>query len=135
MEPFFIVCREVNPDGSRWAYIDKCPHGSDLGSILFGPTTMETENKGWTKRVWQWEDLGNGRCRISPSILALGVHGGSDCHFGPGEFDFIYLEDGEYRNTEPFLSRYNARRSNKLSNVQSNSPDRDSSQTPGDKGG
>src|SRR5580692_10072004 len=118
IEVLFIVERVGHGpmDFGRWAYIDSCPHGVDLGAIHLGPAVIDARTPeeaaalmGWEKLTWQWEDLGNGRCRISPSILAKGVHNGEDCHFGPGEFDFMWLEEGELRNTEPFLSRYNAR--------------------------
>ena len=105
--PFFIVEREVTEDGGHWAYIDKCPHGHDLGAIHLGPK-QGGEGK-WSEHTWEFTDLGNGRCRISPSILAKGVHNGQDCHFGPGEFEFMWIEDGEYRNIEPFASRYRER--------------------------
>ena len=111
----FIVQRREDATG-RWAYIDSCPHGQDMGAIRLGPVPLDARTAeeratltGVSSLTWQWTDLGNGRCRISPSILAKGVHGGQDCHFGPGEFDFLWLEEGEYRNAEPFLSRYRAR--------------------------
>lgn len=108
----FIVKREGDGETARrWAYIDSCPHGVDLGAICLGPAASDERTKEdphWDKITWQWTDLGNGRCRINPSILSKGVHGGQDCHFGPGEFPFIWLEPGELRNVEPFLSRYNA---------------------------
>ena len=108
--PFFIVEREVDEDGNHMAFIDRCPHGQDLGAICFGPKTMDKGTGRFSGLVWRFEDLGNCRCRISPSILAKAVHeGGQDCHFGPGEFEFMWLEEGELRNTDPFLSRYNAR--------------------------
>ena len=105
----FIVEREADGQGRRWGFIDSCPHGADLGAIRLGPVSADrrTEsNPHWDAIMWEFHDLGNGRCRISPSILAKGVHNGTDCHFGPGEFPFIWLEAGEYRNTEPFLARY-----------------------------
>jgi len=116
--PFFIVQRRSGYEGDtgHWAYIDRCPHGMDLGAIHLGASSQDlrsAEEKaallGWNKLTWAWQDLGNGRCRISPSILAEGVHSGQDCHFGPGEFEFMWLEEGEYRNVEPFASRYVAR--------------------------
>jgi hypothetical protein len=110
--PFFVVCRELSVKGGHWAYVDKCPHGMDLGAIHFGSEQKDErtpEDKTWSDLTWEWQDLGNGRCKISPSILAEGVHNGENCHFAPGEFDFMWLEPGEYRNGEPFLSRYNER--------------------------
>ena len=108
-EARFVVCREVSARGGRWAYIDSCPHGEDLGAIHLGPVAADRRTPDyphWDAITWEWTDQGNGRCRIRPSILAKGVHGGADCHFGPGEFPFIWLEPGELRNTEPFLTRY-----------------------------
>ena len=113
--PFFIVQRSNDDTGRRWAYIDRCPHGEDLGALRFGPifrddrTPDDRESFRIFRITWQWQDLGNGRCHIHPSILAKGVHGGQDCHFGPGDFEFMWLEDGELRNTEPFASRYRER--------------------------
>ena len=107
--PFFVVCREADTNGVHSAYIDRCPHGQDMGHIYVGPKNSYKPPGRPTDLVWQFEDLGNGRCRLSPSILAKGIHGGQDCHFGPGEFEFMWIEDGEYRNTEPFASRYRAR--------------------------
>ncbi len=110
--PFFVVDRKPDSNGSRWAYIDRCPHGEDLGAIHLG--FHITPGVKWSELTWQWEDLGNGSCRISPSILAKGVHGGQDCHFGPGTFEFMWLEVEEYRNTEPFASRYEQRTGRKV---------------------
>lgn len=112
-EARFIIHREADERGGRWAYIDSCPHGSDLGAIHLGPSVRDertpTEPFG-DKITWEWTDLGNGRCRISPSILAKGAHGTEehpvDCHFGPGEFPFLWLEEGELRDREPFQTRY-----------------------------
>ena len=110
--PFFIVRRSYDDTGHRWAYIDRCPHGEDLGAICFGPFAIDDRTPAdphWDRITWQFEDIGFGRCHIRPSILAKGVHAGKDCHFGPGDFDFMWLEDGETRNTEPFASRYRKR--------------------------
>lgn len=109
---FFIVRRVLDVAGRRWAYIDRCPHGEDLGAICVGPFSRDSrtlDDPAWYNITWQWEDLGNGRCHIQPSIRAKGVHGGQDCHFGPGVFEFMWIEDGEFRNTEPFASRYRER--------------------------
>lgn len=93
----FVVEREVNEAGQRWAYINSCPHGEDLGAIHIGP--VENDPGGtWSRITWKFTDLGNGRCRIEPSILAKGVHAGTDCHFGPGEFAFVWLEPGQLRD-------------------------------------
>ena len=114
--PFFVVDRHAAEDGAHWGYIDRCPHGMDLGALRLGPALTDARTpeeraawRGWEKITWAFQDLGNGRCRISPSILAQGVHGGAECHFGPGEFEFMWLEEGEWRNVEPFASRYRAR--------------------------
>ena len=107
--PFFIVEREADEGGRRWGFIDRCPHGEDLGAIRLGPEQGGPSGGKWSSLVWKWEDLGNGWCRIFPSMLAKGVHGGRDCHFGPGEFEFMYLEKGEDRINEPFASRYRSR--------------------------
>ena len=107
--PFFVIEREVADDGGRWGYIDRCPHGEDLGAIHLGSNLSPVVNGTWSSLTWEWRDLGNGRCWIRPSVLARGVHNGQDCHFGPGEFEFMYLEKDECRNTEPFASRYEAR--------------------------
>lgn len=110
-QPFFIVDRGgLHPDDTgHWAYIDRCPHGQDLGAIHLGPELVNPGTGKWAEITWKWTDLGNGRCRIEPSILAQGIHGGQDCHFGPGEFEFMWLEPGELRNTEPFATRYRER--------------------------
>jgi hypothetical protein len=107
VEPLFIVERKSHytDDTGRWAYIDRCPHGVDLGAIHL--SSHITHGDRWSYITWQFDDLGNGKCRITPSILAKGMHNGEDCHFGPGEFYFMWLEEGELINEEPFLSRYN----------------------------
>lgn len=111
-EARFVVNREGYGDPvRRWAYIDSCPHGSDLGGICLGPVAADertSEDPHWDRITWKFTNLGNGRCRIEPSVLAKGVHSGQACHFGPGEFPFIWLEPGEHRNTEPFFTRYKA---------------------------
>lgn len=107
--PFFIIERKADSDGNHTAFIDRCPHGHDLGAICLGPKTMNRGTGRFSGLVWQFDDLGEGRCRITPSIVAEKVHNGQDCHFGPGEFEFMWLEEGECRNTEPFLSRYRIR--------------------------
>lgn len=116
--PFFVIQRRQDDQpGEHWAYIDRCPHGSDLGAIHLGPAAADRrtpEDSHWDKITWQFTDLGNGRCRISPSILAYGVHDGKECHFGPGEFEFMWLEEGEYRNVEPFATRYEERTGRKV---------------------
>jgi hypothetical protein len=100
-EALFIVCRETDENGDRWAYIQSCPHGMDLGAIRLGPVQADRrtpQEPYWDRITWQWQDLGNGRCKISPSILAKGVHQGQDCHFGPGEFNFVWLEPEQLRD-------------------------------------
>lgn len=100
-EVLFVVQREADARGARWAYINSCPHGHDLGAIHLGPEQVGGED--WAKVTWKFTDLGNGRCRIEPSILAKGIHEGQDCHFGPGEFAFVWLEPGQLRNPETGL--------------------------------
>jgi hypothetical protein len=94
----FIVKRETDATGGRWAYIQSCPHGMDLGAIHLGPLLVNPPGGHWHEITWKFTDLGNGRCRIEPSILARGVHEGRDCHFGPGEFAFVWLEVGQLRD-------------------------------------
>lgn len=111
-EARFIVRRETFDGDRRWAYIDSCPHGMDLGAICLGPRFRDDKHivKERDSITWEWVDLENGRCQIYPSILARQAHGTKehpeDCHFGPGEFPFIWLEEGEVRDREPFQSRY-----------------------------
>jgi hypothetical protein len=105
-EVLFIVQRQTDEDGGHWAYINSCPHGSDLGAIHLGPVAKDersASNPHWDAITWQFQDIGNGRCMISPSILAKGVHNGEDCHFGPGEFNFVWLEKGQLRDRETGL--------------------------------
>ncbi len=94
----FIVQRETDETGGRWAYINSCPHGEDLGAIHIGPVPENDPGGKWSKITWKFTDLGNGRCHIEPSILAKGCHNGQDCHFGPGEFAFVWLEPGQLRD-------------------------------------
>ncbi|MGI0150850.1 MAG: hypothetical protein ACREC5_02810 [Thermoplasmata archaeon] len=87
---FEVYCEGGPPPW--WAYFT-CPHGA-RAQIQVAP------DQGQLKMgVWDFKDLGNGRCRISPSILwegPLPPLGGSDsvmhrCHFGPGDFQFEYI--------------------------------------------
>jgi hypothetical protein len=101
----FIVQRETHDfDGRacRWAYVQSCPHGQDIGAIEVSESgAFDGVIPGSPRRrlVWEWHDLGNGRCRIAPSLLVPGLHGGQDCHFGPGEFAFLWLEPGQLRDS------------------------------------
>lgn len=100
-EVLFIVDREVDETGGRWAYIQSCPHGTELGAIHLGPASADlrtAEDNHWSRITWKFTDLGNGRCRIEPSILARGAHKDGDCHFGPGEFSFLWLEVEQLRH-------------------------------------
>lgn len=111
-EVLFIVQRETHIlDGKtcRWLYVQSCPHGDDIGAIeategpsfnYLSPLVPDGMGGGShrVRAVWEWHDLGNGRCRIAPSLLVPGLHGGTDCHFGPGEFAFVWLEPAQLRD-------------------------------------
>jgi len=93
-----VVERETDASGVRLAYVNSCPHGEDLGLVRLAPPGSPE-----AVRVWEFADLGGGRCRVSPSLLAEGAHAGAGCHFGPGEFDFVWLEPGQHRNRDTGL--------------------------------
>jgi hypothetical protein len=105
-EVHFTVSREThdaNGHVCRWLNIDACPHGLDLGSIEVSDVQFEydvpfPENLSH-HLVWEWKDLGDGRCSIAPSIRFQGHHPGTppgsppmECHFGPGEFAFAWAD-------------------------------------------
>jgi hypothetical protein len=104
-EVLFVVEKETHVvDGKtcRWGFVNSCPHGEDMGAVELSDTAFDAGPPvaGSTRRrlIWEWHDLGNGRCRISPSLLVPGHHNGVDCHFGPGEFAFVWLELGQLRD-------------------------------------
>jgi hypothetical protein len=84
----FIVHRDTHDVAGRpcrWAYVQSCPHGEDIGAVEVSETgSFDVEIPGASRRrlIWEWHDVGNGRCRISPSLLVPKLHNGLDCHFG-----------------------------------------------------
>lgn len=106
----FVVQKETHEyEGRtlRWLYVNSCPHGEDIGALEVGDKSEDLGPNvpGSVRRrlIWEWHDLGNGRCRISPSLLVPKLHGGQDCHFGPGEFAFVWLEPGQLRDPKTGL--------------------------------
>jgi hypothetical protein len=102
-EVLFIVQKETHiSDGKvcRFMYVQSCPHGQDIGAIELSDTTFDYNYNSIKHEVWEWHDLGNDRCSINPSLLVPGLHNGADCHFGPGEFNFLWLEPGQLRDPD-----------------------------------
>lgn len=74
----------------RWAD-GTCPHGERFAIRVSEDHAYADSQKG----IWRFTDLGNGRCRIEPSVKWMGGSGNHRddwCHFGPGEFPFAWKE-------------------------------------------
>lgn len=66
----------------RWCTVT-CPHGKRLEILVTDGPDFHVPGSN----VWSLTDMGDGLCRVSPSLLweAPGYHEGT-CHFGPGVF-------------------------------------------------